>query len=393
MESNFSPARVTTRESGKDDTYGETIISSLYNPFSVKNASPKWPDGLATYSTGMKRQFSSEVYGRDLVIALFPALNNWMQVYQWDENTNRYILLANHGAPSKTHLQINTTNYTFVTNREWNNWRIVGVALRMDCCNSDEDIDGWFECIRTSRDHTRHRMGYTVLQDVTAARPDDYAFDVWRAPFQRTDVHNAQLIPNHNTVQEWHSARNWALSPSYASGKLKDLSKFLFTLNPCTDDNEFIPLRDLSWDDTTSVLQDLPNREVIWPFFNDPPHQYPPVMQPAPYPTDDLRMAIPVVEVQETNANQTFNQLVDFRKSYCSDSWDMILIRTHGIDKTRLSLHTCSNIEVTATEFSETSKYLTNSYPDNDRLERFKNYLSRERRLPFYKLLTDKYWE
>ena len=81
---------------GSSNSYSDKVFSTLYNPFSIKNNNPKWPDGLANYSVGKKNQFSSEVYGRDLVLCLFPGMSNWFQCYLWDETENRFELLTNH---------------------------------------------------------------------------------------------------------------------------------------------------------------------------------------------------------------------------------------------------------------------------------------------------------
>lgn len=386
---------MTDTDSGKNISYSERIFASLYNPFSIKNTSPKYPDGLANFSTGIKRQHASEVYGRDLVICLFPGKQNWCQCYEWDETDNRLVLWANHGVKSEAVCKtavINdpTSDRSIVPDQKWNNWRCCGVALKIECANNDEDHDGWFECIRTDRNATRHRFGILTFTDFPATG-SHYSVsterkDVWITPFKRNDYYIGHMLPSNATVQEWYSARNWALMPSYASGKLKNIDNYVFCLNPNKDDNEFVKTKPVSYS-LEGIFEEVPYEYPLDDYDGVPPTKGTAAMVDA-----NLKNEIPTMELNENNTlPDDFYEIPNFEQSFMSQSWDMIIIRIHGIDATRLSLHSVSNLELTCNEFSEESRYLTPAYPDTDKLAQWRAHVTKERKIPFFK--PSFYWE
>ncbi len=385
-------------DSGHLTTVGSKVLSTVYNPFSIRNNQPKWPDGLASYSIGKKRQYCSEVYGRDLVIALFPGYYNWCQAYEWNEALNHFFLATNHHQWNIDDLTFFATAnvakwyQTDYKTAKYASWRPVSVGLRIECANNDEDNDGWFEAIRTSRDTYRHRFGILAAQGATATEPNT-PFPgpiVKERPFCRTTLYHGMVLPSDLTVQEWHSARNWALQPSYATGKLKDIGDYIFALNQSNNDNEFIKLRPVSTDGDGVQEQTVYRRNY------DLITQYSPIpviLDTNPIPAGNAMNFIPITEVaQENGLPTTATKIPDFQKSFVSDAFDMILIRVHGLDVTRLMIHTVSNLELTCNEHSPYAQFLTISYPNKDALDAFKAVQAKQRERPFFLPDTGRYF-
>lgn len=387
--------------SGSTTTVGNKTLSTLYNPFSIKNNTPKWPDGLTNYSIGKKTQFSSEVFGRDLVIALFPGVMNWCQCYEWDETANVFDLLTNHCKQNLDVLyneSIDATQGIFSYADRYNSsapkysaWRGVSYGLRLDCVNSDEDHDGWFECIRVNRDTYRHRFGIVQAGSETGTLIVDDGTEPTAPPptfvYNRATVHDGESLPSLHTVQEWYSARNWALMPSYATGKLKDIGQYIFSLNQSSDDNELIKVRTVNFDKTGTTFEPINFKTYNPPYYTVPPTRL------SRESLANTRTWVPTVEVAQEGGNPTSAvNIPDFQRSFLSDSFDIILIRVHGLDRTRLLMHSVCNLEFTCGEESPYNSFLSISYPNKEGITKYKESIAQNRRLPFYKV--DKYyWE
>jgi len=391
-------------DSGHQTTIGSKTMSSIFNPFSIRNNQPKWPDGLASYSIGRKNQYTSEVYGKDLVFAFFPGLLNWCQVYYWDEDANVFHLVSNHHKYDNVDLMYEFSNDLGTgtnDNHVWRNvnidpkyyesWRPVSLGLRIECVNNDEDNDGWFEAIRTNRDTYRHRLG--IIKAGTGGLNDTTLKSANTAPtsYEHTDLYHGMMYPATMTVQEWYSARNWALHPSYSSGKLKDIGDYIFTLNQTTNDNEFIKLRALSVAPTGVIPQDVYRREYDTSSVTLK-YTIPPVWGTSTAVADTTNY-IPVTEVnQETGTTTQASLIPDVQKLYISDAFDMILIRVHGLDNTRLMLQSVQNIELTCGERSPYLQFTSVSYPNKEGLAQYLNIQSKQRETPYYRTETGLYF-
>lgn len=398
-------------ESGQQTTYANKQMATVVNPFSIRNNDPKWPDGLANYSKGVKRQFSSEVWGRDIVIALFPGKWNWVTAFHWDEAANVAPIVALHGESTEVtgiQAQVNFVNAGVTLKQDENSqygmWRISGAALRIVTANSDQDSDGWFECIRTDRNVTRHKFGLFLNRKLSAlkipgandnpvnptgllyAEPaNGYRYE----PYGRMAVYNGYTFPTQLTVQEWYSARNWALSPTYASGKLKTLNNYIFSLNNIRDDNPFKRTKNVHYDYGQSVYSE--DTLKYWRFDRTrlPPYHDPSTVYN--WNGNDQALAgfqvhFPYQEVgQEGHVPIAAPHIRDWNEFANDPSWDMIIIRIHGVDKTRLVLHSVSNLEYTASDISKLNRNLTVTYPCKEQLQSWKQQQAKIRRIPFFK--------
>lgn len=388
---------------GKFTRYGDKQIAALLNPFTVHNNSPKWPDGLANYSIGRKHQFTSEIFGPDIVICLFPGSSNWLQAFKWNEDSNWPILLANHGddrtfqyeyseqAGGKTIKPAGWLDAGNGENIRFNQWRGVSYALHIDCCNNDEDNDGWFEAIRVSRNSFRHRFG--LITATTTGSNNDILYAPWKPYFPHTRIGDG--IPSRLTVQEWYSARNWAINPSHATGKIKNLENVMFRLNNESTENEFI-----KWRPINGLAVALEEGTYHCPVFQSAVNEPLPPQLGTPAYQDSGTYAVPFTELAQattlgqTDASEVVNtetgepaaprQIVDWNNTYISDSFDMILIRIHGMDRTRLVLHSVQNVELQCAERNLFKSFQTVSYEGRDELQQFTDNVQKNKKLPFF---------
>jgi hypothetical protein len=381
----------TGPQEGKGTTFSEGAMSTVYNPFSIRNNTPKWPDGLANYSVGLKKQFASDIYGRDFVVCLYPGLVNWLQAYSYNEVADRMSLHAVHHARNTGvafGVNVDPDPYPVQWTYEgyFSYWRITGAACRILSANSDEKCDGWFECIRTSRGNYTHRLG--VVGTSVEVHPHD---DDCIHTHQRYQLKTGDMVPTDATVQEWMSCRNWALNPSYASGKIKDLEQYIFSLNQTGDSNEFVAMRNVNLPGGGHYL--VRPRHVQYTDTN----LRPPVLAdpPAQQYEDGTTVFFTYSEIQQDGGAvpPTAAEVVDISGSFVSDSWDIILIRLHGIDETRLALHSVCCYEMLCEEGSERSQYETLCYPSTDALEAYKKFQNQFRKIPFWKPPTGQYYE
>lgn len=410
---------------GEQTQYGEKQINALYNPFTFTNCAPKWPDGLANYSIGRKQQFSSEVYGADILICLFPGAGNWCQAWFWDEAANDAMMLANHGDTRTfkfTRDKYDTINVPAIDparnatllpegfrtkQQRFDKWRGVSYALHINCCNNDEDNDGWFECIRTSRNSFRHRFGI-LTDELTGANA------LTRGIYQPV-IYNGHVVPAAATIQEWFSCRNWALNPSYATGKLKNIQKLIFKLNPESTFNPFQKMKPITWtneepappaegEDPPAPTGQVQSAEAAdqhkvydydWSGFDymETPPSTPSikgsigeVRTPATE-LNDHPFEITPDGVTNTNGikkNPTDTIFIpDWDESVIDESWDMILIRVHGLDRTRLNLHSVANVELMCGEYNTYTPFLSVAYSADEKLERYITNTQKNQKLPF----------
>lgn len=386
---------------GASSTYGDRVMSTLYNPFSIKNNTPKYPDGLASHSIGRKQQFASECFGYKMVICLFPGSTNWCFAYGTDVTDASNldpVLIANHGdnrtftigqytrTPTEdpNDPTINTTDdwsLTFKGNT-YSAWRPVSYGLKIRCCNNDEMNDGWFEAIRVSRNHFLSQFGVvanilkaddsnTSLSEPSPADGRVYNPTVWRG----------NVLPLNNLADMLLHSNTWHRIPTYCTGELKDIGDYMFQLNQEKHENDFIKVKPLNgnvwavsnlikmarWNFTTGV-----DPRLIVPYAN------------SIYETTKLQVMSPVQAVDDsTVGNNKQEEFFEVTKTFVADTMDMILVRIHGIKTaTRIMLHSVANIELLCGELSELAQYMSVAYSHKDELQRFLDFRNSNYKLP-----------
>lgn len=110
------------------------------NPFTEKCLSPKYPDGSATSSLGIRLQMSSEVeFSSDntvCYVALFPGVGNHI-CWQLGENDD---------ATVEKYYWVNVMQ--FLTNNQVSDYRPVSCGLHVKCVNNSDANDGWWQGVR-----------------------------------------------------------------------------------------------------------------------------------------------------------------------------------------------------------------------------------------------------
>jgi len=391
---------------GKDTTFESRVFSTLYNPFSHKNYDPKWPDGLATVSQGVKMQACTEVVGSELLVALVPGIVNWCIAFQWDEGINRPIVRLNHCDTKFTHSLLQSKQITQLTNTESGEvtnmygfdgvdpvnlnandfaaWRGVSYGLRMQNINSDHENDGWFECIRTSRSATKNRLGVLVDAHTVDAGYDDFWMKTWtvRGKYEKENIElrPGSLMPLNHLAQEWFSARNWALMPSYASGKLRELKDFVFQLNPEKRNNNFNETKFQPFNYTFSVPDGTSSIELMTGMGENPND----ITDIEKRTETGIRVMSGVTEYQDAVSTAYSEQFVEVVNQLVSDNFDIILIKIHGLTNTRTIIESCANLEVIVNERKVTGYHnMTNCYACTDALDRYIEKRTTYHRSPF----------
>lgn len=396
--------------SAKDTTYESKVLSTLYNPFSLKNLDPKWPDGLCNSSRGVQMKRTTELNGSEIVIALIPGYVNWCFAFQWDEVDNRWNLLMNHCdntyimshleqahiiATPSTVPQEYTYEYAFgaqqdsqdigtkVHEPEFSSWRGVSYGLRMMNVNSDHDNDGWFECVRTSRNAFVNRLGLALIlqnpppEGPTGANVYEIEDRLAKSSYGDREKDNIYIKPGcvfplTSTAQEWFSARNWAIMPSYASGKLKELKDFVFSLNPEKAHNDFQKIEYTPFSYTESISEKISINTNIGVAYNnyDTSQWFDELI--IDLDTDYAVVGMVTENQDSAGGNTKFTRWVNFQKGFTSPNFDIILVKIHGLANTRTVVSSVANLEFQINERKNEGYHnMTNSYACLQSLDKY----------------------
>lgn len=184
------------------------------NPFAKVSFGARIPDGKAALSVGtrvqQRKQLKQSGSADAMNIFLYPGVNCCVGAVGADNQTAGVFL------SSATHLSVSgTTTYEQTSDATLcNKWRTVSCGMNISLINNSDTDEGWFEAIR--------------LSPSSSANPplvnNACAFDV----NDPTGYPGCKL-----------DSENLVHQPSYVSGKLRDIHKYLFALNPHSGDHEF----------------------------------------------------------------------------------------------------------------------------------------------------------
>lgn len=290
-------------------------------PFSFSTTVPKIPDGRCVASLGLRHQCAKEysvdvtagVLGLCLVpgvqltsIAVTPVTGNpYTQEYQFFDDHVKF-------TKGSTDADIAVSPILSLTD-----WRLVSSAIRFTLVNNADENDGWFESVRVSMRDT-----YKYLK-------------IYREAAEDTE----RKIGFSNDFCETLMTNNICANPSYSSGKLRDIHKYIFQLKPNGADHEMRSIKEL----------------------------YPGAVIPPGEGVNQFAMA-------STSMSQSF---VD---NVFDPSFDMLLIKVHGrkgaetLNNTRLMAHVVSNIETIYTPDSSYAKFHSETVKD-PYFDKIKSYL------------------
>lgn len=317
---------MTSREKVRKVTKSSWRV--ITNPF-IANANPKVPDGSTRVSVGQKFQTVRQIQApldNELTIVVYPGLGTCVT---YGIGTKDHWCVPNY----ETHggYAVNSIQGTYDgTNAlpmllSYNDdiickWRLVSAGLKLSLVNNADENDGWFECARIQ----------------TSRNPNDWCFyknDNDQNPYYNASVSPGPVVgdkilfgPKVTEVAPGSESifginpNQLIQSPTYKTGKLRDIHKYTFNLKPNGTDH--------SW---TKFRENFP------------------VCVNASTTTDTASgngggLVTSVIGDSGTTANH--DDLIDRN---VDQNYDAIVIRIHGrstVSKTTLLAHVCSNQEI-----------------------------------------------
>jgi hypothetical protein len=219
-------------------------LAVMRSAFSTATAAAKVPDGKCTASIGAREAACNVQMGETgvntMVFVLQPNIAAGLAIYSKTEDTSGPAPAPSTGIVTT----LGTTSIRKIVTFDAANkpqqtggvdstraqhqarpdrFRLVSAALRLSCVNTAQFNGGWFEAVRVATD-------YQILAGAPAA-----------AIVPEYDVREGCLHPNNNWENGVMSSDRWPNHPSYVTGKLSDLYKHQFYLQP-QGDRDFVRL-------------------------------------------------------------------------------------------------------------------------------------------------------
>lgn len=242
-------------KSGKKKAKKLKLPITISNPFNSTVLNPKINDGLTPYSSGVRCQYAGEYScfgaGAPMIVYLYPGITAGMTVYR--SNQPSYGTVGHYPNHVGFKLQSDPVKLDQELPTYLTNWRLVSQALRLSLVNNCEANDGWFEAIRIDTD----QQEFANWDHVPTGVPSNAAFGVVGAqtvvPLQTSqelDQVSAPTTPPGAAINTGSQEVNlpgcrlanipsFATHPTYTTGKLKDLHKYVFQLRPTKRQHEF----------------------------------------------------------------------------------------------------------------------------------------------------------
>lgn len=111
-------------------------------------------------------------------------------------------------------------------------WRVVSQGLKLTLLNTQEENDGWFECVRTTY---KPRMSDWKIVSPIGNHGLNTSF--------LTTGESGFLAPDDKLI-DYLESKNLAEHLSYKAGSLKDIHRHQFNLMPFSKNNEFVELQE-----------------------------------------------------------------------------------------------------------------------------------------------------
>lgn len=229
---------------------------TISNPFSARILNPKINDGVTPYSCGVRCQYAGEhpTFGAaaPMIMYLYPSLTGGLSVFRSQLPSYQHSFYGNHvkidGLAGGSATQSTASAVV--------KWRLVSQALKLSLINNCEANDGWFEAIRVDTPGDNNYWQYTPFEDqinsngiFTAQGVPKQVFDEYSTfkgnPPTSGNPPVAAPVVNTGTQEivlpgaDVASIGSFATHPTYVTGKLKDLHKYVFQLRPNTREHEF----------------------------------------------------------------------------------------------------------------------------------------------------------
>jgi hypothetical protein len=218
-------------------------LAVMRSAFSTATAAAKVPDGRVSNSIASRESacnvFIGDAAQDGIIFALVPSISCGMVAYDYTGPRAAIIgtgTAANPQFPAVVNAtalvrQDSSTTAIYDSNNAIANiatanapdrYRVVSAALRLSCINASEYNNGWFEAIRVPSEYTSGDMAEVT----NAFGPPNSPAQIGRVP--ANGFENGILISS-----------RWCTHPSYVTGKLSNLYKHQFYLQPQAD-REFV---------------------------------------------------------------------------------------------------------------------------------------------------------
>lgn len=233
----------------KINTTALAQAKSYFDPFSLATVTPKIPDGKCLLSTGLRLQAVYELAANTdsgvMHIWFYPGINAGLEAKGVVDNqgtvangevvvnyTGHAPLYADRAVQNTSNLgrgfnkvsqfplTADDTLETSLSNIV--KWRLVSQGLKLSLVNNSDENDGWWEAIRftPSQDSNEWTLGSRTADETAAQFP----FYVERDYYGNLKQETQTSLVEH---------------PTYNTGKIRDLHKYMFQLKAQDTDHPF----------------------------------------------------------------------------------------------------------------------------------------------------------
>lgn len=312
----FSKAAVTGQ--------AHSCMQACMNAFSNETNQPRFPDGRANESTGLRYMSNTEIevtVGGFMEIIMFPGLNTCVAFKNaTSKSLGAYTSLENsynvklQGVNNNVIGDVNFTGSNLTFDQNSNSyvakWRGVSYGMFFQTVNNADENDGWWEAIRISPSQDVKDYGFTFAQATTEPQP----LHIWHDfPDMGGDMVN---------------------QVSYSQGVIRDIQKVLFQLNHEVGERDFVDMNKkmaIGLGTGTNTL--TPTAIPLDALKTNPGAQF-------------LGLSIPdVANISSRLKDEAISQFFD-------QGFDCIYLRIHGADSstgrsaTRLTCTAAMNMEI-----------------------------------------------
>jgi len=219
-------------------------LAVYHNPFSTATTSPRIPDNKVYSSCGVRLQAVGEFVNDSegtMDFLIFPGINNMFAaqgVASGGSALSNLLPFTNHAS-----FILSGTTWGQPPETSVHKWRGVSFGCKFTLVNNSDENDGWWEAIRVQGSDTSG-FGMSIIE---AGRAVIAGSTSTSFPAINVGITN---MPEH---------------PTYVTGKLRDIHKYAFNLNPQGSDHEFeIFGRENTAQQMTETALDNENFDMIY---------------------------------------------------------------------------------------------------------------------------------
>jgi hypothetical protein len=170
---------------------------------------------------------------------IHPGISNGITAFKTSLDSNALLTEETDIQPYKTHGYFKYDNdvatepgfpaFVQPAGQQIAKWRMVSQAVKFTLTNNSDENDGWWEAIRFT--HSDSDQFYALCNDVLSGIP----FDGLSVLGSYVTAVNQKLFASDQNL----GAANLVENPSYVTGKLRDIHKYIFQLKAHNTDHPF----------------------------------------------------------------------------------------------------------------------------------------------------------